>query len=273
MKASLSMKKDNSKQHCFVILAHKDSPYLERCIESLLEQTVKSSILVSTATPSPYIEKISKRYRIPIVVSPGGGIGCDWNFAYRVCKTRYLTLAHQDDVYLPKYAEECFRSIRKDTLIVFTGYKEINKYDDICMDNLNMKVKRLTLVLLKAFKNTTSNSYVKKMLFSFCNPIACPSVFYDRENIKNFLFNEKLRFTLDWEGWIRLAKRKGSFSCVQNILMYHRIHEESETSLQTSNNNRIVEEREIFGSLWPGYLAKMFSYLYHYNSQSNIIRK
>ena len=39
-------------EHSFVIPAYKDSPYLESCVKSLLHQTVKSELVIATATPS-----------------------------------------------------------------------------------------------------------------------------------------------------------------------------------------------------------------------------
>ena len=38
--------------HTFAICAYKESPYLEECITSLMEQTVKSEIFIATSTPN-----------------------------------------------------------------------------------------------------------------------------------------------------------------------------------------------------------------------------
>ena len=46
-----SMKKIDT--HIFIILAYKQSQYLEDCIDSLLNQTIKSKIIITTSTPSP----------------------------------------------------------------------------------------------------------------------------------------------------------------------------------------------------------------------------
>ena len=37
--------------HTFAICAYKESPYLEECIKSLKNQTIKSNILIATSTP------------------------------------------------------------------------------------------------------------------------------------------------------------------------------------------------------------------------------
>ena len=38
------------KNHTFVICAYKESKYLEECIKSLINQTVKSNIIMTTST-------------------------------------------------------------------------------------------------------------------------------------------------------------------------------------------------------------------------------
>ena len=96
--------------HTFVICAYKESPFLEECIQSLLCQTIKSHILISTSTPNSYLDAVSKKYQIPIYVNDiAGGIAEDWNFGMNKAETPFVTIAHQDDIYEPQYAEKITR--------------------------------------------------------------------------------------------------------------------------------------------------------------------
>ena len=99
--------KDFRNRHTFAICAYGDSPYLTECLDSLLRQTVKSTILLATSTPSPFLREVAEKNGIEYHVNPlrGGGISADWNFALSCCRTQWCTIAHQDDVYLPAYAE------------------------------------------------------------------------------------------------------------------------------------------------------------------------
>ena len=45
--------------HTFIVLAHGESPFLEECIISLKNQSLKSDIVVSTSTPNGFIKKIT----------------------------------------------------------------------------------------------------------------------------------------------------------------------------------------------------------------------
>ena len=90
----------------FVICAYKESPYLEECIHSLLAQTVPCTVLLSTSTPNHKIRQAAASLSVPLFVSEHApSIADDWNSAYQLANTDYVTLAHQDDYYEPEYAE------------------------------------------------------------------------------------------------------------------------------------------------------------------------
>ena len=57
------MKVDISKKHTFVVCAYKESQYLEECIQSVLNQNVKSKVIISTGTPNSYIKEIAEKYK------------------------------------------------------------------------------------------------------------------------------------------------------------------------------------------------------------------
>lgn len=61
--------------HTFAVCAYKESPYLEECIRSLVEQTVKTNIAVYTSTPNAYIRGIAEKYGVPVYVNENAGQG------------------------------------------------------------------------------------------------------------------------------------------------------------------------------------------------------
>ena len=96
-----------SSDHTYALCAYKESAYLEECVKSLLEQTVKSTIFIATSTPNDHINAVAEKYNIPVYVNYGEkGIGGDWNFAYDKAQTPLVTIAHQDDIYEPTYTEK-----------------------------------------------------------------------------------------------------------------------------------------------------------------------
>lgn len=63
------MKVDISKKHTFVVCAYKESQYLEECIQSVLNQNVKSKVIISTGTPNSYIKEIAEKYKLQLFVN------------------------------------------------------------------------------------------------------------------------------------------------------------------------------------------------------------
>ena len=115
-------------EHTFAICAYKESEYLEECIRSLKNQTVSTNIILATSTPNKYIKGLCDKYHIAMYVNNGEhGITQDWNFAYSRANTKYVTIAHQDDIYEPDYVENLLCYIKKagKPIIFFTDYGEL----------------------------------------------------------------------------------------------------------------------------------------------------
>lgn len=258
--------------HTFAVLAYKESPYLEKCIESIKRQTVKSQIFISSSTPSKFLEKIAEGYNIPIIVSnQSEGIAGDWSFAYNRCKTKYVTLAHQDDIYLPEYTEQClfYASRYKNNLITFTDYFELIN-ERRSKPSLNLFVKRLILRFFYLFKHNLHTSLSKKFLLAFGNPIACPSVMLNKESIGYFEFSKQFVYNLDWDAWLRLSQIAGDFVYVKKRLMLHRIHEGSELVVATKSGNRQMEDAALFERFWSNSFAKILLKIYALSYRGNL---
>lgn len=116
-------------QHAFVVLAYKDSPFLRACLASVCAQTRPSAVVIATSTPSPYIEDVAKSFGVQVKVNPlHSGIAGDWAFGLSVTDARYVTLAHQDDVYYPTFAQQTLETFERSAkaALCFTGYEEID---------------------------------------------------------------------------------------------------------------------------------------------------
>ena len=56
------------KIHTFVVLAYKESEYLEDCIQSVLNQSYKSEVVIATTTDNDYIRNMAKKYKLEKLV-------------------------------------------------------------------------------------------------------------------------------------------------------------------------------------------------------------
>lgn len=256
--------------HTFVITAYKKSKYLEDCIKSILEQSVKSNIIMSTSTPNDYISELSKKYNLPLYINTGEkGIGQDWNYGISKATTDYITVAHQDDIYKPNYLEEIVNQLEKgkDFVIAFTDYREIKNGKEIALTK-NLKIKKILLFPLRIFKKS---KFVKRRVLSLGSPICCPSVTLNKKITGENPYITELKCDLDWDTWDKMARIKGRFLYIPKELMYHRIHEESETSNLIENNIRLEEDLLMLKRYWPTPIANFIMRFYKNAVKTNNI--
>lgn len=266
MRKGVSMGKIN---HIFAICAYKESPFLEECILSIKGQTIKSHVLIITSTPNTYITEMARKYDIRVYFNENGGIVQDWNFAYKKAEAQYVTIAHQDDVYFPEYAElvvSCLENAVK-PIIGFTDYVEIRNGKKI-NDNRILKIKRLMLLPLR-LKVCQNIKWIRRRILSLGCPICCPSVTFVKEQIGGEPFSVGFRSDEDWEAWEKLSRKHGEFVYVAKALMGHRIHEESETSIILGENARTREDYIMFKKFWPDFIARILTRIYSTSEKSN----
>lgn len=257
-------------KHTFAICAYKESPFLEECIQSIKAQTIRSEILVATSTPNKFINEIVQKHQIPLYINTGErGITQDWNFAYSKATTSLITIAHQDDVYLPQYAEKMVELVAtsKKPLIAFSDYGELRNNEIVTKSKL-LAIKRLLLFPLR-FRRAQKSKFVRRRSLSLGNCICCPAVTFVKENLPEQIFRHGFRSNEDWEAWEYLSKLNGEFLYTKEIGMYHRIHEGSETSAIIGDDARTTEDLVMFKKFWPEPIAKLISKMYAASETSN----
>lgn len=256
--------------HTFVICAYKESPYIEACIDSLFNQTIKSNIIMVSSTPCKYISNIAVKYDIPLFINEGeGGIANDWNFGYSKAKTPLITIAHQDDVYNKKYLEKVLFSLNnaKKPLIAFTNYGELR--DEIILTKSKLLTVKRLLLLPMNIKAFHKSRFIRRRCLSLGSCICCPSVTFVKDSLPDTVFEAGLKSNLDWQAWERLSRLDGNFVYCNDILMLHRIHEDSETSHLIADNKRSDEDYAMFCCFWPKPVAKLLTKIYSAGEKYN----
>lgn len=259
--------------HTFVILAYKESDYLEDCIKSVTNQSVKSNVLIATTTDNSFIRNIAKKYKLDVVVGKHTNIGSDFDFALNSCDTKLVTIAHQDDVYDYKYAETIIYEYTKDknASIIFTDYYEIRGKKKV-YKNTNLKIKRFLLLPLR-FKRISGSKFIKRLSLRFGNSICCPAVTFVKDNCPKEIFKSDYLCNVDWFAWEKLSRLKGKFVFNRNYLMGHRISVESTTTDIINNGIRTKEDYEILCKFWPKWIARIINKFYKNAEKSNSINQ
>ena len=258
--------------HTFVILAYKESPYLEECIKSVLNQSVKSKVIIATTTKNKYIMDFAKKYKLDVVTAKHTTIGGDFDFALSAGNTKLVTIAHQDDIYEYEYAENVIRNYYEfpKSLIIFSDYYEI-RGDNKVFSNVNLKIKRILLSSL-FIKHFSGFRFMKRNVLRFGCSICCPSVTFVKENCPSKVFTCDMKSNVDWFAWEKLSREKGSFIYINKKLMGHRVDELTTTTDIINQGIRTKEDLVMFEKFWPKKFANIINKFYKRSENSNNIR-
>ena len=241
-------------KHTFAICAYKESPYLESCVSSLINQSEPSDIIICTSTPNELIDSIAKKYGLDVYIRNGvSSLKDDWNFAVDTAvyarKAELVTVAHQDDVYRKDYVRELMRAEAKypDMILFTSGSCTIDK-DGREVSWLSERIKRALRLLLR-LKGLADRRFIKRSALMFGNAICCPSCTYNIKLTGQPLFKDDADFVIDW-------------------LTLLRLHPASATEENIKNNNRKKEEYGVFLRIWPKPVAALIMKLYGLSSKA-----
>lgn len=255
--------------HTFVVLAYKESDYLEDCIKSVLNQKYKSKVVIATATPNKFVSDIASKYNLEIIENKNHkNIGGDFDFAISCADTPLVTVAHQDDIYDYEYSYEMVENYNKNknAIILFSDYYELRNNEKV-YSNTNLKIKRILLFPLKIFKG--ESKIIKRSAIRFGNAICCPAVTFVKDKTGTNVFSCDFKCDVDWYAWEKLSHLKGSFVFISKPLMGHRVHEGSTTTEIIHDNIRTKEDLEMFKKFWPNFIAKSINKFYMKSENSN----
>lgn len=246
--------------HTFAICAYGESPYLEECVQSVMNQEIKTNYLIATSTPNKMIEGIAKKYNIPYYIKKSKSDICDdWNFAYNKAKTELVTVAHQDDIYDKEYTKEILLNYDKDILMYNTDYNPYKK-GKVTTDE-NSKIKGLLKIFVRN-KFFAKIKFFKVMSLAFGNSINCPSVTYNKKLLGDSVFTSDLKFGLDWDTFLKIARMDGGMLYISKKLINYRIHDEATTKQFIINHKREAEDIIMFRKIWPSFIVRVIMKFY-----------
>jgi glycosyltransferase involved in cell wall biosynthesis len=249
--------------HSFIVPAYKDSPFLPDCLRSLSSQSVASRVVITTSTPSAYIAQVARDAGVELIINPDSkGIGADWNFGLESAGTRYVTLAHQDDVYRPAFLERTLSLFERypTGALVFTGYDEIA--DDGCPRHSKLTVVKQIIKSVTIGRREAVAGARRGLLLSFGCPIPCSSVTLDMEQFPRFRFSTVYKANLDWDAWWWFHQQNATFLHCAERLVGHRHNDLTETISAIRSGVRLREDREMFERIWPRPISRTLALLY-----------
>lgn len=267
IKKQTAEKQCGALQHVFAVCAYQKSPYLEECLRSLQEQSVKSRVILCTSTPNDFLRKTAEQYGVPLYIREGkSALLLDWNFAaetaVRKAGAQLVTIAHQDDRYHRDYAKALLHAARlcPDMSLFCTRYRTIGA-EGLPVNGTAERVKRLLRLPLR-LRGLSDRTFMKRLPLRFGNAIGCPTCTYNLDRTALPLFRKDYQFVIDWDTLWRLAGEPGRFVCVERELLDYRVHAGAATKQNMENHNREKEETEMFRRIWGRRIAAVLMHFY-----------
>ena len=214
-----------------IIPVYKVEKYLDRCIESIVNQTYKNLeiILVDDGSPdaSPEIcDKWAKKdNRIKVIHKPNGGVSSARNLGIEKSTGDYITFVDSDDTIEPETYEKCIFELKNNIDTVFFKMNRIHS------DKTIEKYNEYNLNLLKKNKNNICPFYYKKDGSSNIPNImgSCSRVVFNARVIRenNLTFNQKIYYQEDKEFLLRYLLYCNKVSVVDEYLYNYYLYETS----------------------------------------------
>lgn len=255
--------------HTFVVPAYGRSEFLPECLASLAQQDGPTGIIVSTSTPYDGLDELCGRFGAKLHIhGPNRGIGADWNAAVASARSGLVTVAHQDDRYLPRFSAEVVAHAQRypDSTFYFADAAEITEDGRLRHSATNNRIKKLMVAAAFMGRRRIRDPVSKRILLGFGNPVVCPAVTLNMRARPGFRYREDLRTNMDWVAWLELADG-ASVTHIPKVLMHHRVHAESETARCLDDGAREAEDRMAFEMMWPRPVAAALLRLYRRSYQ------
>jgi glycosyltransferase involved in cell wall biosynthesis len=180
------------------IPAYKRLPYLKRLLGSIEGQSYKNFEVVITDDSGDddevhkFISSSNFNFSITYIKNEQPlGSPKNWLESFKHAKGEWIKIMHDDDYFFsPSSLNGFVNAVDEKVDCVFSGYQSV--YDNGIRKNMTISSSR--------FYNFTKDPFI---LFSN-NIIGPPSVMMFRSSIKE-QFDERLKWIVDWEYYIRLA--------------------------------------------------------------------
>lgn len=222
------------------IPAYKNAAFLRRNLDALVNQTFRDfEVILSDDSPDESVAGIAAAYkdRLKIIYlknNPAKGTPANWNIAMQHASGEFIKLMHDDDWFATDTALQQFY----DCLIANPGV-------DFCFSafyNVNIESGKVEPV----FCSSLNRYLLKRSRYNLFkrNFIGPPSVVFQR-NRGEIFYDEKLKWLVDFEGYIRFLQTKSNFIYLDKNLVNIGLSGEQVTS-STQHDRTVVLPESLY---------------------------
>ena len=228
----------------FVIPCCNGAAHIGATVRSILAQTrqdfdlvlvddasTDDSIAVATAAAGARLRVERHAQRL--------GLAANFAHAAAIARTPYFCIAHQDDVYEPRYLARMVAVLDADPALALAHCSATAI--DAKGNPIAAAAERFKRRLARRAAGATAAEAFRLLLRG--NFICCPSVLFRRDAFEAVGgFDTRLSFALDWDLWLRCARAGRRLGTVLEPLVRYRRHLGNATREATSSLRRFEEE-------------------------------
>jgi glycosyltransferase involved in cell wall biosynthesis len=236
----------------FTIPYYDHPGYLAEAIDSVRRQTVADweLVVVDDCGPEPAADLVAalSDARVSYVRNERNlGLAGNWNECVRRASAPWVTVLHADDRLLPTYAERVLEAAgsRPSIAAAFTDVRTIGA-DGGPTTTVADLAKRF--FPRPRHDHDVHGDEATSVLLAG-NYIVCPTLCLNREAVGPAPFDPRWRFVPDWAFTVGLLLGGATLHSVREPLVEYRRHGTSQTSLQTRDASRFVEEIAFLGEM------------------------
>lgn len=213
-----------------IIIPFYNCSYIDQAIQSALNQTYQDiEIIVVNDGSSKFNEKITPYLdRILYIEKENGGTASALNLGIKNATGEYFAWLSSDDIFLPhKISKQLEFMQQTNSYISYTNYALINERSNIVHASAGVHFPYKVDFLQNLRKGCNINGCTVMMRMEVFSAIG--------------FFNEELRFTQDYDFWLR-AVQHYEFSYLDEQLVHYRVHTQMGTKKFEGMINKEIKE-------------------------------
>lgn len=209
-----------------IVPVYNVSKYLDRCLNSLVNQTLKDIEIIiindcSTDNSLDIINSYKEKYNNIILINnkKNMGIGYNRNKGMKIAKGLYIGFVDGDDWVDKTMFEKMYNKAFKDDLdVALCNYNKVDNEENILENDINIPY----------FENTNLKDKPDILLFTNLSPW---NKIYKRGFIEDdMIFDEKLKYE-DAIFTIKTLARADKIGMIEDRLNYYLVRDKSETTV------------------------------------------
>lgn len=215
-----------------IIPTYNRADFLNKCVNSVLEQTLEDYELIisddaSTDRTKQYVESISDPRVVYICNKTNRGVAATRNSALKISRGEYIAFLDDDDEWLPEKLSLQLDKIEKsppDVGGIYTG-----------VSYLDLELGKVTSVSDPHIRGDIINDILPE------NFLVTSSLLFRKSCFKKLgVFDERFPFGEDFDMWIRIASRY-KFDFISEPLVKYAIHKQK----ITFNYSKVISGLEL----------------------------